>query len=388
MSSTPKTRAAARLRLSEVSADIGNLEIALAPLPAEQKAIQEYLDAYSYPFSTLPNEIVSEIFLQYMPVYPERPLLRGDGSPEKLAQICRRWREIAHSTPGLWRAMHIINPHPGALCLAQQWLERSRALPLSIRLYNGYDVPHRAASAVKTLLVHRLRWQYISLFLPYHRGLPVLGGNFPLLKALELSFDAGMHFSNITAVNLTTVHLWRWDPPSDWFADKKFLPWKQLTTLLLGKVYHDFTAMVLRETESLVRCRLFGLIFDDEPMIGTTMRMNALETFIVDFSEPSNVAAELFRPLNIPNLKHLSIHDGVIEQHNRRLPTLLSIIDGFGCTLDRLSIASQTLTTEQCRAAFPNVAHVEVTGYSSEVALSPEIWGYWNTDEYVHGEEE
>ncbi|KAJ6504124.1 hypothetical protein C8R47DRAFT_177927 [Mycena vitilis] len=54
---------------------------------------------------TLPNEITSEIFLHFLPVYPRCPPLTGNLSPTCLTHICRRWREIALTTPALWRAM-------------------------------------------------------------------------------------------------------------------------------------------------------------------------------------------------------------------------------------------------------------------------------------------
>ncbi|KAJ7074016.1 hypothetical protein C8F01DRAFT_1242294 [Mycena amicta] len=105
MASTPQLRAADRTRLSVLNTQIEQLRIALNAVFSEQTLIQDRLDAYTYPVLTLPNEIVSEIFIQYLSSYPSCPPLLGEGSPTKLAQICRRWREIAHATPALWRAI-------------------------------------------------------------------------------------------------------------------------------------------------------------------------------------------------------------------------------------------------------------------------------------------
>jgi hypothetical protein len=41
---------------------------------------------------TLPNEIVSEIFVHFVPPYPESPAFTGILSPATLSQICRQWR--------------------------------------------------------------------------------------------------------------------------------------------------------------------------------------------------------------------------------------------------------------------------------------------------------
>ncbi|KAJ7074040.1 hypothetical protein C8F01DRAFT_1242315 [Mycena amicta] len=106
--STPELRAADRTRLSALDAQIEPLKTTLDALCSERTLIQDRLAAYTYPVLTIPNEIVSEIFMQYIPIYPACPPLLGDGSPTKLAQICRHWRQIAHATPMLWRAIELF----------------------------------------------------------------------------------------------------------------------------------------------------------------------------------------------------------------------------------------------------------------------------------------
>ncbi|KAJ7703692.1 hypothetical protein B0H17DRAFT_901456, partial [Mycena rosella] len=54
-----------------------------------------------YPVLTLPNEITSRIFIDYLASHGRiRPFMRT--APLLLAQICRPWREIALSTCKLW----------------------------------------------------------------------------------------------------------------------------------------------------------------------------------------------------------------------------------------------------------------------------------------------
>ncbi|KAJ7639452.1 hypothetical protein FB45DRAFT_725271, partial [Roridomyces roridus] len=78
----------------------------------------------------LPNEIVSEIFIQCLPPYPICPPFRGLSSPTCLTHICRKWRDIALTTPQLWRAIPF--PASGDYKTPQAWLERSGSCPLSI----------------------------------------------------------------------------------------------------------------------------------------------------------------------------------------------------------------------------------------------------------------
>ncbi|KAJ7020267.1 hypothetical protein C8F04DRAFT_909373, partial [Mycena alexandri] len=69
--------------------------------------VQEELDSYKYPVLTLPTEIICEIFIHFLPVYPECPPPAGILSPTNLTQICRQWRDIALAIPTLWRAMRL-----------------------------------------------------------------------------------------------------------------------------------------------------------------------------------------------------------------------------------------------------------------------------------------
>ncbi|KAJ7088210.1 hypothetical protein C8R43DRAFT_939231, partial [Mycena crocata] len=91
-----------RTRLKDVEAEILGLERALDLLRKKKSAIQGRLDAYRYPVLTVPNELVSDIFLQFLPAYPDCPSMSGLFSPTLLTHICRKWREIALTTPSLW----------------------------------------------------------------------------------------------------------------------------------------------------------------------------------------------------------------------------------------------------------------------------------------------
>ncbi|KAJ6483087.1 hypothetical protein C8R45DRAFT_787134, partial [Mycena sanguinolenta] len=89
-------------RLSDIETQMLDLARSLSALLAEQKVVQERLDSYKYPVLTLPNEMVSEIFIHCMPPYPQCPPLSGALSPTSLAHICRKWRAVALATPELW----------------------------------------------------------------------------------------------------------------------------------------------------------------------------------------------------------------------------------------------------------------------------------------------
>ncbi|KAJ7262492.1 hypothetical protein C8J57DRAFT_1719396 [Mycena rebaudengoi] len=117
-----------RARVAAVDLRISALEESLKTLRIERQRLQAPLDAYRYPILTLPTEVTSEIFIHFLPVFPERPPPTGLLSPTLLAQICRTWRSIAFNTPRLWRAIKLdlndSTPPSAAMTLLKTYTAR------------------------------------------------------------------------------------------------------------------------------------------------------------------------------------------------------------------------------------------------------------------------
>jgi hypothetical protein len=62
-----------RARLADLECSISELQLVLGRL-----------DCYKYPVLTLPNEITTEIFIRFLPIYPSCPQLTGLESPTLL----------------------------------------------------------------------------------------------------------------------------------------------------------------------------------------------------------------------------------------------------------------------------------------------------------------
>ncbi|KAJ7802702.1 hypothetical protein B0H14DRAFT_2528285 [Mycena olivaceomarginata] len=132
--------------MSVLAADRSDLADSKAKIMVLQRHIRllrQRLDAHKYNVLSLPNEIISEIFIHFLPVYPLCPPLFGVFSPYALTQICRKWKEIALSTPSLWRALSIWNIGNDAVeCqveMVESWLRKSGSLPLSIQMREPVD---------------------------------------------------------------------------------------------------------------------------------------------------------------------------------------------------------------------------------------------------------
>ncbi|KAJ7074014.1 hypothetical protein C8F01DRAFT_1098981 [Mycena amicta] len=389
--STPATRAADRARLPLLEAQIEQLQIALNVLCSERTLIQNRLDSYSYPVLTLPNEIISEIFIQYLPFYPSCPPLLGDGSPTKLGQICRHWREIAHATPALWRAIELFVselPTEHQLITAQTWLQRSHSLPLSIVMGNEVYGPD-LEKALDHMLAHRMRWEYVALFLRTGAQLNSrlrLEGSAPLLLELDVQF---VDMSWLTTVigplhvpRLSTAFLdcFQLEDPQHL---QKLLPWGQLTKLFLQYVETGTVTILLRATPNLLHCRLHFMA-ETGWDVGI-LHLPRLKTLVIQAGEILSSLDDIYNlllTLRAPALKRLHIDEGIIvaQASENPPPSLASIIKAFGCQLERLCIAEADSETslEEYNAALPDVGHLELRQNSE---LPPETWGYWNLEE-------
>ncbi|KAJ7845754.1 hypothetical protein B0H13DRAFT_1468531, partial [Mycena leptocephala] len=135
------------------------------------------------PVLTLPNEIVSEIFIHFLPLRPLCPPLTGLLSPTTLTQICRQWREVAQATPELWRAIPFSDnrtPLEAQLHICDIWLSRSRGYPLSIRINRPVGGPDSLRKIFSALVPHQARWEDFTLHISVS-SFPNLDGPMPLL---------------------------------------------------------------------------------------------------------------------------------------------------------------------------------------------------------------
>ncbi|KAF7373851.1 F-box domain-containing protein [Mycena sanguinolenta] len=298
-----------RKRLTDIPAQILDLERSLLALRSEQKAVQERLDSYKYPVLTLPNEMVSEIFVNCMPPYPLCPPLTGISSPTSLTHICRKWRAVALATPRLWRAIPFtarFTPlpddyeyHPG-----DDWATRSGSLPLSITMNaNANDFLPAMYPAV---FYRRARWEYLKIMaLP--SSFPIIDGPLPALRHLEIHPKAappGGIFKFDDLPQLRTVVL------REFIGEKAILPWNQLTSLTIDAAMNQ-CASILRQTTNLVHCdvRLVCFGFDEvDDRSGSHIQLPFLESLAFKAC-PDGLGRQFLDTLTLPALYSLETEE-------------------------------------------------------------------------------
>ncbi|KAJ7930760.1 hypothetical protein B0H13DRAFT_881230 [Mycena leptocephala] len=240
-----------RTCIADLEARILDLERSISALRIEKALVQERLDSYKYPILTLPTEIVSEIFIHFLPIYTLCPPLTGILSPTLLTQICRQWREIALATPVLWRGILFSqNITPSDV---SHMLDRSRCCPLSIRM-DAYSEGVQVSEFFATVLPHCARWEYLKLRL-LQTTFPPIEGAMPLLRHLDFAVQTLEDGSDPNPLFIAPCELplLRTVILNDVAALSVTLPWVQLT---LTRVYIHECVPILLQASNLVSCAL------------------------------------------------------------------------------------------------------------------------------------
>ncbi|KAF8207674.1 hypothetical protein K438DRAFT_342392 [Mycena galopus ATCC 62051] len=320
-------------------------------LRSEEILMQQRLQSYIYPVLTLPPEIVSEIFIRVLPPYPRCPPLTGPLSPTSLTHICRQWREIAVSTPALWRAIPLSLskhlPFERQAHIWDLWPKRSGSCPLSIECDDDEE-----KRLLKAATPHRTRWEYLKLR-TFGSQPPAIAGGMPLLRHLDLQlYDSeGPPF----AANAITFHdlpLLRSAVLDDIATFWVILPWAQLTSLALNRVYLHECVPILQQTCNLVHCELH--IYSYPGGSGDIVTLPRLESLV--FNDPSAVThpTQYLESFATPALCSLRIQ----EQSLGRKPvhSLTEFISRSECKLQEVCITGRRVVARKSyREGLPSI---------------------------------
>ncbi|KAF8218091.1 hypothetical protein K438DRAFT_18091 [Mycena galopus ATCC 62051] len=323
-------RALDRARIEALDARILDLEHSLSALRAEKALVQERLFSYKYPVLSLANEIVSEIFIRVLP-YPRCPPLFGILSPTSLTRICRQWREVALSTPELWRAISLssyVIPFERRAPVYDLWLKRSRSSPLSLNHGGGVEDP---VQALALIIPHRARWEYAKLCISAaHLG--QIEGRMPLLRHLDLEVG----FGATDLVTFGELPLLRSVVLNDVAASRAVLPWSQLTSLALIRVHLYECLPILQQTSNLAHCELRLFVSDEDSDVITLPRLESLA-----FSDPGHQPVTNYLEVFIaPALRSLRIPERFLG--SSPIDALTLFISKSGSNLQDVHITGET----------------------------------------------
>ncbi|KAJ6602789.1 hypothetical protein DFH09DRAFT_451472 [Mycena vulgaris] len=338
--------AADRALIADTEAQILNLHCSIEALRIQKDLAQERLHSYRYPVLTLPNEVVSEIFIHFLPIYPICPPLRGFLSPTLLTHICRKWREIALTTPALWRAISLSRPpNIGQIQTLEVWLARSGVCPLSIQIENCYYelIWFKFSEAI---VPYRARWEYLKI--PVRpSNLDFVKGPMPLVRQLDILVDDDNFTDPVSFCEVPRLRSVILEDPYHIVV----VPWSQLTSLTLLDTTSPKSTEILAQTISLVYCEL---VICGHRVSEDDLRLPSLESLVLVMMYNHDFESSYIDCFVVPSLRKLRVPEKLLGPD----PTasLALLISRSECKLQEVRITGErSVAQDAYRMALPSV---------------------------------
>nr|GAT54163.1 predicted protein [Mycena chlorophos] len=290
-----------------------------------------------FPFNSLPKHLIAMIFEFCLPEYPVCPPMHGLRSPTRFLVVCKMWKDIALSTASLWRGIDLSSTWPSSRKtpfteryhdtsepnhpLVALWLERSKALPISLYAAYPSDTGSDKRAMMDLLFSHRERWECVKMHLNTW-DYPEFVGPFPKLRFIELdnessfmSADSSVSFKPFDVPLLRAVTLW--DIKLSSASTLGLLPWAQLTGLVL--IYPDDALGILRQTTRLVHLE-FRTSGDEQsfhfPRVPPTVVLPSLRSLVFgrydydyEYTAPRVPSSYYIQCIVAPALRSLRVDD-------------------------------------------------------------------------------
>ncbi|KAJ7455797.1 hypothetical protein FB451DRAFT_1277441 [Mycena latifolia] len=362
--------------LAEIKSAILRHKACIAALEERQREAEKDLTRalVVYPVLTLPNEIISRIFVECLPSHGRvRPSRRR--APLLLAQICRHWREIALSTCQLWTSVDIDTGFPqqgmavvesvsdGVVFLLQTWFSRAGSCPLSLTFRSSYRrLPMTVLSIIPSVAgqLHRLELSLSSEDLQSVKQLCI---SLPHLQRLAIDSEHFRHtnspelrpisiFPNTPSLRDLSIHHQRSS-----ISELNMYP--NLTSLQLPRVSPGMLLQILGSRPQIMQ--LTAYLDKSAPLIPAPTTVIHLHSLTMGGDLKSAEAA--LNCLTIPNLVRLELHIGFALKPS----CLLSFLKRSACALDHLALAfNYSRSFIDCFTALPSLTslRVEVNHYT------------------------
>ncbi|KAJ7641454.1 hypothetical protein FB45DRAFT_1125274, partial [Roridomyces roridus] len=336
-----------RARLAQIELQIDALGAQMAALRTERDAVTRDLQSVVYPVLSLPNEIMGEIFTQY--VDTER-------NPMLLTWVCRSWREVALSTSRLWTCSWVNLP----VKMVALWLSRSGSLPLDVDV--EFKDPQSSEELCKILSGYWARLEAFSVQTKMREELLHLPRAFSRLRKLQIysphvvlqSFDA----PQLREVVLHSHSLKEW---------RNILPCVQLTKVELLVCNIEEYLVLLSQTINLEELTILDELYHhNTPIrIGTTsvpVQLPRLHTVSLWPEE----SCRLFQYMTLPALADVTITVTMNWDWNM----FADLVSESKCLLQKLSLSLDGVAGDTM-LKFLDVVREELTSVRELTLICP-----------------
>ncbi|KAF8956477.1 hypothetical protein BDZ97DRAFT_188204 [Flammula alnicola] len=341
-----------------------DIEQEIAELVVKRRSIKSLVNQNHDSIShQVPLEVASLIFTFFVPIIDEST--RGWGykklvyAPLTLGAVCRKWRQIAWSTPYLWTTIciNLLTPKSPQLKgqLVQEWLNRSGDLPLSIYIYHNNDfkpLPKELEPIFRLIDIinqYSHRWYLLDLKLP---------------SSLVSRFGRGSHSSTILQkLHLTFSNTSPLKPDHHLFSLDNVLPMLQevvLTDIPLNSVAIDWNNVtfvearnfhvdecieLLRRAPRIDHCAFWdvGDAQETATISETIVVHPTLRSLSFELEDASDVDIIFLGRVSCPSLTSFTYNDHV---YSMSTDAIVSFLTRSGCSLHHMNIGDIDSGTE------------------------------------------
>ncbi|PPQ95614.1 hypothetical protein CVT26_008645 [Gymnopilus dilepis] len=355
------------------------------------------------PFDSLPVEVVSMVFICYV----RGQFRRGPHASLNLGRICRRWRQIAWSTPHLWTNLELFDKQVDVkvqmpIELAEEWLSRASTLPLSIDLCFSLHPFHHQGSGTQAVLQlckqildlvieYSDQWYSLSLHLPSSllEGIGILGHPTSLLH--HLSLEATWNdYDNFRVPHYPRSHTFSNCSPAivKIAAFKMEINWRFVTDLTMDMVDIAEVLVIFRTANRLSKCSLDAVGHHGSDISTILARglieCPALESLDISFDDDRPPTA-FCNAISLPGLTQLSFGGYDTIPVNFFANDLVTFITRSFCALKSLHIDE----SEFERGSLIRLAPLLSSLIDLRIMYSPNDWAgnqvsYEDIDAFYH----
>ncbi|KAJ7465278.1 hypothetical protein FB451DRAFT_433485 [Mycena latifolia] len=363
----PQSSPQLRDRSTQLEGEIRNLRAHLAELVAEHEFVQSKLKSIVYPILQIPSEITAEIFLwcllESIATSPIRIADNLKSAPMQLASVCRDWRDIAFSTPKLWRFLAVSLNASTHIANLERRFSLCGNCPLSLDLFYARPYFTRlGTSATVPLEVvnrHCRQWETVKIDLMDRDAalLHNIKGRLPLLRQLTVSVygeSLGNAFSeapNLYSLDVTVINT------SARALSPNNFPWAQLTVFRGEGLSVEDCFHVLQLTPHLEYCTFSGWFGDDDGLPDSPLNLPSLRS--LSLLNPESFGWFL-GALTLPGLEDLRL-----SLLGRQIPSFCDFISRSSCSLKKLGLRTSSLLSYESLLklweAVPMVTHIGIS---------------------------
>ncbi|KAF7363974.1 hypothetical protein MSAN_01056000 [Mycena sanguinolenta] len=337
---------------------------ALVELRDRERACVAALRHLISPIHALPVELLAEMFELAIREYTHVDDVC------RVAQVCSRWRQVAHSTPRLWtRPVEIklrrCNGQAYVDALTA-WLARSAPLTVPVTLVLGYNfINHIPDEILRTCP----RWRSLRLEVPDSTPLSSFVsqltdfGKFDNLEELDLG--TGEEDDPVTFISFTTAPRLRKLTTTIFSSAISILvPWAQLTDLSLTSYFFNTTLNILAQCPSLVKAAIRTIGWHIFPETRQGITLSHLHALSLSFLPESNRdAMQLLDRMSTPALEDLCLDFDSMDVDVAWTQAHLTSFQLRAPNVTQLTLKSSPLTSDDLRTALryaPSLTHLKI----------------------------